>query len=122
MQPSGQRWAQVLQPVQRSSNQRRLVRARGEIGRVTSGNSMVAGGLIIRWMVTAMPLRMPMPYICLCLASLPALLHADCNGFHFLVEGRPFDWRLYFHDQGTWAALAVFSRVGRVWDSPRLAR
>src|SRR5438105_555744 len=55
MQPSGHAWAQVLQPVQRSSNQSRLVRARGEMGRVTSGNWMVAGGLTIRWIVTAMP-------------------------------------------------------------------
>ena len=89
MQPSGQAWAQVLQPVQRSSNQSRFVRARGEIGRVTSGNWMVAGGLTIRWMVTAMPLRTPMPYI----SSPPDLDSAtgfgqfDCNSFHLWDNG-----------------------------------
>ena len=62
MQPSGQAWAQVLQPVQRSSNQSRFVRARGDIGRVTSGNSMVATGMTMRLMVTIMPLRRPIPY------------------------------------------------------------
>ena len=45
MQPSGQAWAQVLQPVQRSSNHRRLVRARAGKGRTSSGNWTVNGGL-----------------------------------------------------------------------------
>ena len=55
--------AQVLQPVQRSSNQSKLVRARVDIGRVTSGYAIVATGITMRFRVTAMPLRMPMPYM-----------------------------------------------------------
>ena len=41
MQPSGQAWAQVEQPVQRSSNQRRFVRALTGTGRCSSGNCVV---------------------------------------------------------------------------------
>ena len=43
MQPSGQAWAQVEQPVQRSSNQRRFVRASTGIGRISSGYWVVKG-------------------------------------------------------------------------------
>ena len=45
MQPSGQACAQVLQPVQRSSNQSRFVRAYTGTGRETSGYSSVSTGL-----------------------------------------------------------------------------
>src|SRR3990172_4457344 len=62
MQPSGQAWAQVLQPVQRSSNQRRLVRARAGKGRTSSGNCTVTGGLKKCLRVTRKPLIRPMPY------------------------------------------------------------
>ena len=61
MQPSGQAWAQVLQPVQRSSNQSRFVRARAGMGRTSSGNWTVTGGLNMALNVSAMPLRTPVP-------------------------------------------------------------
>src|SRR5579871_5906421 len=62
MQPSGQAWAQVEQPVQRSSNQSRLVRARGDNQRVSSGNWTVTGWRKACFSVWPMPLAMPMPY------------------------------------------------------------
>src|SRR3989304_8912490 len=63
MQPSGQAWAQVEQPVQRSSNQTRLVRARAGMGRTSSGYCTVKGGRAMCLSVTNIPFRMPAPYM-----------------------------------------------------------
>ena len=61
MQPSGQAWAQVLHPVQRSTNQTRFVRARGGMGRSVSGNSKVVGSRTRCLTVVSRPLAMPIP-------------------------------------------------------------
>src|SRR3989337_2552078 len=61
MQPSGQAWAQVEQPVQRSSNQRRLVRALTGMGRISSGYLMVNGVRKRVRRVTIIPLAIPVP-------------------------------------------------------------
>src|SRR3990172_8362022 len=61
MQPSGQAWAQVEQPVQRSSNQSRLVRALTGTGRICSGYWMVNGRRKRVRSVTIIPLAIPVP-------------------------------------------------------------
>src|SRR3990172_6661691 len=61
MQPSGQAWAQVEQPVQRSSNQRRLVRALTGTGRISSGYWVVNGVRNRVRRVTIIPLAIPIP-------------------------------------------------------------
>src|SRR3990172_10622780 len=61
MQPSGQAWAQVEQPVQRSSNQRRLVRALTGTGRISSGYLTVKGVRKRVRRVTIIPLAIPVP-------------------------------------------------------------
>src|SRR3972149_7095759 len=61
MQPSGQAWAQVEQPVQRSSNQRRLVRALTGTGRISSGYWVVKGVRKRVRRVTIIPLAIPVP-------------------------------------------------------------
>src|SRR3990170_6256413 len=61
MQPSGQAWAQVEQPVQRSSNQRRLVRALTGMGRISSGYWVVNGVRNSVRRVTIIPLAIPVP-------------------------------------------------------------
>src|SRR3990172_12568535 len=61
MQPSGQAWAQVEQPVQRSSNQSRLVRALTGTGRISSGYWTVNGRRKRVRSVTIIPLAIPVP-------------------------------------------------------------
>src|SRR3989304_3160651 len=61
MQPSGQAWAQVEQPVQRSSNQRRFVRALTGMGRISSGYWVVNGVRKRVRRVTIIPLAIPVP-------------------------------------------------------------
>src|SRR4030042_3500976 len=82
IQPSGQDWAQVLQPVQRSSNQRRFVRARGGMLRVSSGYCTVDGGRNRLRMVINMPLAMPIPYTFSCSSS-PLLCLLQPSRFYY---------------------------------------